>query len=277
MNKSLALGAVLCAVLLPMAPAHAATAGSADGVGYVRLAHLSPDTPEVDVYLNSQSGAVAEQIFRGVGYGVMSNYMTLPAGGYSVAMRGKGAPASEPPVLTTQVSVDSGGAYTVAGVGKYAELGLKVLRDDLALPAENKAKVRIVQASVGAPVLNVSVANGPAIADNVAFATTTEYRLVDPGTWNLVVRPANGTASTELTSTLAPGNVYSLLILDAQPSGLKTEVRVDARRTGEIPEGGVQTGAGGTRLIELWWVPASAVLIVLFVWFAWRVRARLSS
>ena len=89
----------------------------------------APDTPEVDVYLNSQSSGFKEQIFRGVGYGIMSKYLALPVGGYSVAMRPSGAAATTAPVLTTQVSVTGGGAFTVAGAGRYAELGLKVLTD----------------------------------------------------------------------------------------------------------------------------------------------------
>ncbi len=266
--------AVLMGGALSTAGAATGAQGAAAAVGYVRLAHLSPDTPEVDVYLSSQSGAVQEKIFPGVGYGVMSPYMSLPAGGYAVAMRLAGAAPSAPAVLTTQVSLSNGSAVTVAGVGRYAGLGLKVLTDDLALPQGDKAKVRIVQASVRAPILGVSVANGPVIADNVAFATTTDYQLVDPGRWRLQVRPTGGGASTELSSTLGAGSVYSLLILDGKSSGLTTELRIDASRKGEVPDGGVQTGGGGLRLMPMLWL-AGGLLIVALMGAAvliWRVR-----
>ena len=75
-----------------------------DAVGYVRLAHLSPDTPKVDVYLSKVGdGSFTTQVFPHVGYGTMSKYLALPVGTYAVAMRTEGAPASSPPVLTTQV------------------------------------------------------------------------------------------------------------------------------------------------------------------------------
>jgi hypothetical protein len=83
------------------------TPASAAGVGYVRLAHLSPDTPNVDVYLSSPTGAIPAKTIPGVGYGVVSDYLTVPAGTYAVAMRNAGAAASSPPVLTTEVSTDA--------------------------------------------------------------------------------------------------------------------------------------------------------------------------
>jgi hypothetical protein len=239
-----------------------ATPATAAGAGYVRLAHLSPDTPKVDVYLSSPSGAIKQRVFPGVGYGVLSDYMRLPTGTYLVAMRGAGAPASEKPVLTTLVTVAAGKAYTVAGVGRYADLGLRVLDDDLTLPIGGRAKVRIVQASVRAPLIKVSVANGPTIADTVAFATTTDYYLVDRGHWRLLVSPAGGGDAAALDTSLGAGNVYSLLVLDASGGGLIAELHTDAGRTGGVPAGGVETGAGGSRSASprLPLVDAAAVL-----------------
>ncbi|HZM82999.1 MAG TPA: DUF4397 domain-containing protein [Candidatus Limnocylindrales bacterium] len=267
-------GLTVVGLTTPLCVLGAASPVHAQDVGYVRLAHLSPDTPEVDVYLNSQSSGFKEQVFPGVGYGVMSKYLALPVGGYTVAMRLSGAAPTTPAVLTTQVSVSAGGAYTVAGVGRYAGLGLKVLKDDLTLPAENKTKVRIVQASVKAPILGVSVANGPSIAENVAFATTTDYQLVDPGNWRLMIRPAGGSGAKEVSTNLGAGSVYSLLILDSKPSGLKTELRVDALRQGGVPDGGVQTGGGGLENLKLaaMGLIGSVVLLLLAVGVILRVR-----
>ncbi|HEV8566965.1 MAG TPA: DUF4397 domain-containing protein [Actinoplanes sp.] len=225
----------------------ASPAGAADGDGYVRLAHLSPDTPAVDVYLKAQSGNRKEQTFPGVAYGVMSPYLRLPTGTYSVAMRPAGADPSTDPVLTTEVNVEKGAAYTVAGVGRYADLGLRVLRDDLELPDPGESKVRIIQASVRAPVLDIGVSNGPTIADGVQFATTTNYRNVKPGTWTLKVQPSGGGKTSTLPCTLGAGNVYSVLVLDDKGGGLKTQLRIDAQREGTMPLGAVATGGGGTQ------------------------------
>jgi hypothetical protein len=237
-----AVVAALVALSLSAPPASAAA-----GDGYVRLAHLSPDTPAVDVYLKNGNGKSAAQVFPGVAYGAMSDYLRLPVGTYQVAMRKSGAAATTKPVLTAEVVVQAGAAYTVAGVGRYADLGLRVLRDDLRLPSADKSKVRVIQASAKAPVLDVSGAGGATIADGVAFATTTAYKQVSPGKWVVKVQPSGGGRATELPCTLGAGNVYSLLVLDTGNGGLKPELHIDAGRQGTVPEGGVQTGAGGSQ------------------------------
>jgi hypothetical protein len=150
-------------------------------------------------------------------------------------------------VLTTQVGVENGGAYTVAGVGRFADLGLRVLKDDLKLPDAGKSKVRIIQASVKAPVLDVAGKNGNAIADGVAFATTTAYREVNPGKWAVQVVPTGGGKTSVLPCTLGAGSVYSLIVLDDKSGGLKPELHVDAERQGTVPLGGVATGDGGSQ------------------------------
>jgi hypothetical protein len=239
------LGGAVAALSVFAVVALTATPAVAAGSGYVRLAHLSPDTPAVDVYLRSQSGSIKEKTFPGVAYGAFSDYLRLPTGTYAVAMRNAGAPRTAAPVLTTQVTVDDGAAYTVAGVGRYADLGLRVLRDDLSLPAAGQVKVRIVQASVRAPVLDVDVDNGTEIGAGVAFATTTAYRQVKPGTWKLRVQPSGGGATSTLPCTLTGGSVYSVLVLDAKGGGLRAQLVTDAGRQGVVPAGGVATGEGG--------------------------------
>ncbi|MEU4717009.1 DUF4397 domain-containing protein [Micromonospora purpureochromogenes] len=238
-----AAGALLLGAALTAAATPPARAAAPQNVGYVRLAHLSPDTPAVDVYL-SAPGTAEPRVFPAVGYGVVSDYLTLPAGRYAVAMREAGAPASQPPVLTTEVAVEAGAAYTVAGVGRHADLGLRVLADDLSAPAPGQAKVRVVQASVRAPVIDVAATDGPAIADAVRFATTTDYREIEPGRWRLRLGGDNG-PTTDAEVTLSGGRVYSLLVLDGRRGGLATELREDARGGAVTPAGGVPAGAGG--------------------------------
>ncbi|MFI5912904.1 DUF4397 domain-containing protein [Dactylosporangium sp. NPDC051541] len=242
------LAALAAAALLGLSVTAVAAPGpaaAAAGVGYVRLAHLSPDTPPVDVYLSSVSGAIAQQKFDAVGYGTVSKYLPLPPGTYAVAMRKQGDPASAAPVLSTQATVEEGKAYTVAGTGKFADLGLRVINDDLGRPEGGKAKVRVIQASVKQPVLNVAMASGTKIADDVKFATTTDYLPCDPGKWTLRLTPPSGSAAvTTVSAPLKAGAVYSLIILDGK-GGLTAELRTDAA-AGEVPTGGVDTGGGGT-------------------------------
>jgi Domain of unknown function (DUF4397) len=244
LSRTAAVGAAII-VGLGLSTLVGSPAVGAATVGYVRLAHLSPDTPEVDVYLSKVGDtSFKRQKFPHVGYGVMSNYLALPVGTYAVSMRLADTPESEPPVLTTQVTVEDGAAYTVAGVGKNANLGLKILNDDLRRPASGQSKVRIIQASVASPVIDVSLADGTPIADDVEFATTTPYRQVKPGSWRLQLTPNGSGSATTSSANLGVGNVYSLLVLDGA-NGLTTELRRDAGGAAG-PDGSVETGAGGT-------------------------------
>jgi hypothetical protein len=58
----------LPAFLLGISSAVGASAAT-QGVGWVRLAHLSPNTPAVDVYLYSFGDSSAEIVLHHVGYG----------------------------------------------------------------------------------------------------------------------------------------------------------------------------------------------------------------
>lgn len=230
---------ILSVFVLPASPAAASSK-----TGYVRLAHLSPDTPKVDVYLDSLSSKQKEQRFPGVGYGTVSGYLPLPIGAYAISMRASGAPPTSKPVLTTTVTVVANHAYTVAGVGRYADLGLRVINDDLSSPMNGQARVRVVQASIRAPLLDVSIGGGASVATHVAFATTTSYALVSAGVVTLRVRPSDGGTTTLMHVTLQPDSVYSVLVLDGK-SKLTAQLLMDAGHAGPIPAGGVNTGAGG--------------------------------
>ena len=71
--------------------------------GLLRLAHLSPDTPAVDVYVDSVSDPDTGIVLTGVRYGAISDYQDVPPGEYTVSMREAGAEESAPPVLSTTV------------------------------------------------------------------------------------------------------------------------------------------------------------------------------
>ena len=97
------------ALLLGIPAAATAYASSATtGTGWIRLAHLSPNTPAVDVYLYSFGNPNAMIVLHHVAYGTVSPYESVQAGDYSVAMRATGASPSSQPVLSTSVTIAAG-------------------------------------------------------------------------------------------------------------------------------------------------------------------------
>ncbi len=211
---------------------------------YLRLAHLSPDTPEVDVYVASVTDpGTSVVVLRGVGYGALSDYQVLPSGQYTVSMRPAGAAESTPPVISTTLDAAVGSAHTVAGVGTFATLGLTVLTDDLSLPPSGQARARVIQAAASKPTLDIAVEGGKTLGSDVEFATTTPYSDVTAGEWLLQVS-ADDEAVADLPIALDAGSVYSVLILDT-PTGVSAALHVDATAAGVLPPGAVDTGAGG--------------------------------
>jgi len=239
-----------------------ASPASAAEPSYVRLAHLSPNTTDVDVYLTSFARPDWRLTLEGVGYGTLSPYQRLQPDLYAVSMRAAGAPPTSPPILSINVRTTAGQAYTVAAVGPYASLGATLLHDDLRLPPMGRARVRVVQASAKAKTVAVTMGDGvetapvtgesvdrekPVVGKPVGFAETSDYATVPAGTWTLRVRStAQADLQTTVPVTLNPGDVYTVLVLDSDAGGLKVETRTDARSMAVTPVGGVETGAGGT-------------------------------
>jgi len=223
------------------------SAAAAATPSYVRLAHLSPDTPNVDVYMTSYTRPQWKLVLKGVGYGAVSPYQRVQPDRYAVSMRPAGAPASSPPVLSTNVNATSGKAFTVAGVGPYADLGLAVINDDLTLPAKDQVRVRVLQGSARAKTVAVNVVNGPSVTDGIAFAKTTAYSAVPAGKWTLQVASIEQTdLKATAAVTLSAGDVYSVVVLDAADGGLTLATHTDAVSAAVTPTGSVETGAGGT-------------------------------
>jgi Domain of unknown function (DUF4397) len=227
-------------LLLSIPAAAAASASSAPSrTGWVRLAHLSPQMPPMDVYLYSFGHSRARIVLHHVAYGTVSPYKTVAAGDYSIAMRTAGAPPASQPVLSGSVTVRAGRAYTAAAVGPRPGLRLQVMHDDLTTPA-GKALVRVIQASLKQSVVTVSW-DGKVIASKLPFASLTPYRPVSPGTES--VSADGGEANSRVT--FAAGSVHTLVVLDGT-HGLEIADLEDAAGSARAPAGGAATGFGGT-------------------------------
>ena len=172
------------------------------GTAFVRLAHLSPDAPLVDVYVNGT------RALNGVAFKDVSEYLPIPSG--SVNFRVTPANAANPVVIDATVNLTSGGNYTVAATGFLAAIQPLLLEDDRGTTGQ--AKVRFVHTSPDAPAVDIAVAGGPVLFSNASFRQATGYPQVAPGTYDLEVRPA-GTTTVALSIpgvSLRPGTNYTV-------------------------------------------------------------------
>jgi hypothetical protein len=265
--------AAVAAVIVYAALLGAVPAGAVPGGGYVRLAHLSPNAPAVDVYLYSFGNPRARLVLRHVSYGMVSPYQEVPAGDYTVSMRAAGAAPTAQPLLSTGFQVTAGQAYTVAGMGPAAGLRLQVLKDNQAVPA-GRVLVRVIQASLRQHVVSVRLRQR-VLARRLDFASTTPYQAVSAG--STVAHVAGTTETASLGMSLHPDTIHTLVVLDGAGRLRITDLE-DAAGSSVRPAGGAATGLGGTAprpaARPIPWLAAIAAGILLTCTAARRYRPR---
>ena len=229
-------------IATPALAAPGAAPAATGSVGWLRIAHLSPDTKSVDVRVTALMGGASSYDLDSVKYGAVSSYKSLPTGVYTIAMVPAGSASSATPMLSASVSVVSGKAATVAAYGPNKKLKLKVFSDDLSTPAAGQARIRLIQASTRVPSIDVKTATGVSIAENAKSGTATGYAEVAAGPWALTLTGKHVTSIEPVS--LANGSVTTLLVLDTTGGGLAVSPIVDSAAVGAAPVGGVQTGGG---------------------------------
>ena len=182
----------------------------------VRVAHLSPDAPNVDVYVNGQP----VDALLNVPYGTVSSYLTLPAGTQQVTVYAAGDTST--PVIDTPVDLASGAAYTIGAVGLVSDgsLSAQVYEDDLSPPAEGNSKVRAIHASPDAGPVDIVPEGGEPLVTGLEFPNASPYAEVPAGSYTLNINAA-GTDQTAISAdaTVESGTTYSAFAVGTAAAG----------------------------------------------------------
>lgn len=212
--------------LFVMVAAVFAMLGSASGIAAqsgmakVRVVHASPDAPAVDVWVDGKKA------LSNVPFFAASDYLDLAAGKHDLKVVATGT--TEPAVIDAKgVAVEAGKAYTIAAVGKLAEIKPAIFVDNLAAPASGKAHVRVLHLSPDAPAVDVKVANGATLIPGLAFPKASDYLPVDAGSYDLQVTPA-GKSDVVLNlagTKLEAGKIYDVFAVGAL-ANIRAEVKV---------------------------------------------------
>jgi hypothetical protein len=273
-----ALIALIAGVGMVSPAAHAAVPAE------LRVAHLSPDTPAMDVYLTPADGNNEKLVLPGLAFGQVSEYMPLNPGTYQFGFRPAGTPSVQPPVVIFSATVADGGDYTFGVLGKIANLKTTLLKDDNSAPAAGSASVRLIQADSTTDQVSVQVENGPLLADKVAFGAVTGYATVGAGTWTIDLTTPAGT-TTKQTLQLDSASVNSLVVLtgangptmsvltDAKgmvlqaPAAAPADAPAVVAAKEVLPVGGIQTGGGSTAtaFVDQGWAGTGPVVAIVLV------------
>ena len=181
------------------------------GTASVRVAHLSPNAPNVDVYVD---GSV---VLEDVPFATVSDYLDVPAGEREVEITAAGDPDTS--VFSGPVAVEADADYTVAAAGELGDDADQpfeplVLTDDNSDPGGDTARVRVVHASPDAPAVDVTAASsGDALFDGVAYGES-GYTEVPAGDYTLQVRgdteSNDGDVVADTDVSVAGGQVYTV-------------------------------------------------------------------
>ncbi len=242
-----AAGVVVLAVVAGTVALTSRSAGADTSTGMLRLAHLAPGTPTVDMYI---SGPDLDEtlVAPGVAYRATSPYLTEPAGTYTLAARPAGAAPTSPPALTVSVELPAGTAQTAAFVDapSSASPELQVLDDQTAPAAGGTAQVRVVQAANGVGSLDVDVEGGPPLARDLFYGSTTPYATVPSGPRRIEIRSRLGSTNTT-TVPLADTGVTSLFVGRESDGQLIVDAVPDAASVASVPGPGVDASTPTTR------------------------------
>ena len=240
MKRVLALTAALTMLVLVPATPLSADVSHPLADALVRVAHFSPDTAGVDVWVDGS------RVLQNVGYDTVSDYVPLASGEHQFALRPFGASSTSKPILSASAALAPDFAYTIAGVGLNKELRGQIYQDNLGAPPAGSAKVRVIDAAVGTSPINVVLSGGQNF-DDVGFPTSSVYKPVAPNSYAVSVSNNGKTMLSVPNVVVGAGIIYSFVVIGGGGGKpLQLVPVVDARAPAVTPLGAAKTGGGGT-------------------------------
>jgi hypothetical protein len=189
----------------------------------LRVIHLSPDAPAVDVLVNNAP------VLEGLPYLGWTPYLPLPAGSYDVRGNVAGTATT---VLRAQLTVRAGVDYTVFAGGFAAraghpELQLVVAEDDNTVD-RTRARVRAIHAAPSAPKVDIyatapwaAISSAAPTIPNRGWGEVSPTLAVPPGLYQARVA-LQGTKTVAIASgplSLEAGVIYTIIAVDAPGAG----------------------------------------------------------
>lgn len=218
----------------------------------VQIVHAAPFADSIEgssVTVTANGGAVLEDFV----FGDFTEYLTLPAGDYDLAVIPTGA---SDPAIEASVSLESGVDYTVMAVGDGVNqnLALWLLVDDAADPGDGNLNIRVVHAApFAADLADTEVSIRTAAGDVVNGLVGVPY-LVESGFFAI---PA-GNYDLKVASNDGQTNLIDPLAVDL-PAGLDVTVIAIGDGVNQplgilaLPVGQLETRAPVDNSVSGWW------------------------
>ncbi len=176
------------------------------GSSNVMAVHASPDAAAVVFYLDKSKISAAA-----IGYGEITNYVSTTDGKRKAEFRG----AQDNALLATaELDLTEKKNYTVFFAGPVAAADVVAVEDDLAAPAQGKAKVRFINLSPDDTNLDIKVREGNTLATGRVYKSVSNFLEVDPGAvkYEVLNSQDNSLVFTMPDFTLEVGKIYTIWI-----------------------------------------------------------------
>jgi hypothetical protein len=193
----------------------------------VRVAHLSPDAPAVDVFVN---GAAA---LEGVPFGDISSYLEVAPGEYQIQVAPEGAGA-ESAVIDATLTFGPGTWTTVAAANNVADITPLVFKDAAPVVNAEVAQLRAYHASADAPakvdIATDGAAKKKAAIKKLKFGKNTGFLELPAGALDLDIRqPGTKKVLVDIPALdLEVGKVYSAFAATQPDGSIAIIANVDA-------------------------------------------------
>jgi hypothetical protein len=167
---------------------------------YLRVIHLSPDAPAVDVLVNGQTRAVQDLSFLET-----TDYISIDEGTYTFDVVPMGGSAADSVLRIADLNLDGKKYYTAVAIGTLSSIRALALVDDFAGLDAGNIRVRAIHAAAG--VGEVDIWNIPEMGaatplyENVPFGGVGDYLDLPAGAYKIGIDVDND-ANPDLTFSL---------------------------------------------------------------------------
>ena len=194
----------------------------------LRVTHLSPDAPAVDVVANDGFTA---PLVPNLSYGNTAGFVELDPASYNVKVVPTGT--TTPVVIEADLTLLAGGNYSVYATDVLETIEPLVLSRDRRRVA-TEAKLDIIHASPAAGNVDIyltapgtSIDNIDPNFSNIAFRASSDFLSIVAGDYDVTITPTGEKTAAigPATITLAAGGIYTAIARDearttADPDGL---------------------------------------------------------
>ncbi len=191
----------------------------------VRVAHLVPGAPNVDLFVDNA------KTFENAPYKRVSPYKEISEGDHKYYLRQAGQDAAQSLAEEDARTSDAGGHYTILAVptSVVGRPALRILKDDYDVPANGKAKVRVIHAALGTGDVDV-IANGvsDSLFDDIGYADDEDYKEINPvnGTLEVRLEGKNIAVATLPNTMFEAGKLYTIFVVGSPTGGARVEAFV---------------------------------------------------